>query len=63
MSSQQCRLSLLRNIEAVHKEDIKTYVSGHLNQNKLYKFEKAGHETWSTSLGAPVRLVNFLMTF
>ena len=58
MASQPGRLSLLRNIENAHKRDIKTYVSGHLNHNKLYKFEeKSGHGTWPTSTGAPVRYV------
>ena len=58
MISQQGRLSLLRNLQEAHKKDIKTYVSGHLNQNKLHKFEeKNGHEAWGTSLGAAVRYV------
>ena len=58
MASEQERLSLLRNIQEAHKGDIKTYVYGHLNHNKLYKFEeKSGHETWPTSTGAPVRYV------
>jgi hypothetical protein len=56
MISQPGRLSLLRNIEDAHKKDIKSYVSGHLNQNNLYKFqEKSSHDTWPTSLAAPVR--------
>lgn len=57
MTSQPGRLSLLRNIQDAHKKDIKTYVSGHLNLNKLNKFqEKSSRETWPTSLGAPVRM-------
>ena len=55
MSFERGRLSLLESIQDVHKEDIKTYVSGHLNQSKLNKFENARHETWATSMQAPVR--------
>ena len=58
MTSQPERLSLLRNTQDAHKKDIKAYVSGHLNHNNLHKCqEKSSHETWPTSLAAPVRYV------
>lgn len=56
MSFERSRLTLLQDIQDVHKKDIKSYVSGHLNQSKLNKFENTRHETWATSKEAPVRL-------
>lgn len=55
MSFERRRLSLLQNIQDAHKEDIKSYVSGHLNQSKLHKFKDDCHETWPSSKEAPVR--------
>ena len=40
---------LLENVYDVHRKDIKTYASGHLNPSKLLKPQEACHTKWETS--------------
>lgn len=63
---------LLENIYEVHRKDIKTYTSGHLNSSKLLKPPAERHTKWETSDKPPIRYVpcradveilNFLRSF
>ena len=46
---------LLENVYEVHRKDIKTFTSGHLNPSKLLKAEEKRHARWKTSDKPPVR--------
>ena len=41
--------SLLEKVYEVHRKDIKTYTSGHLNSNRLLKPPEKRHMTWDAS--------------
>lgn len=51
---------LLETIYEVHRKDIKTYTSGHLNSSKLLKPPGERHARWETSDKPPIRYVNYL---
>ena len=67
MNIEQSRLNLLRSVQDVLKQDIKTYVSGHLNQNKLKLPEaegRVGQDRWASSSQPQIRYVTFkIMSF
>lgn len=44
-----CLKDLLETIYEVHRKDIKTYTSGHLNSSKLLKPPGDRHARWETS--------------
>ncbi|XP_032238155.2 uncharacterized protein C6orf118 [Nematostella vectensis] len=48
--------NLLENVYTVHRNDIKTYASGHLNPSKLLKSEDERHKAWESSNKPPIRL-------
>ncbi|XP_015760014.1 PREDICTED: uncharacterized protein C6orf118-like [Acropora digitifera] len=49
--------NLLENVYEVHREDIKTYASGHLNLSKLLRPSDDRHKRWEASDKPPIRLV------
>ena len=51
---------LLETIYEVHRKDIKTYTSGHLNSSKLVKPPVERHARWETSDKPPIRYVSCL---
>ena len=51
---------LLETIYEVHRKDIKTYTSGHLNSSKLLKPPGERHARWETSDKPPIRYVSCL---
>ncbi|XP_073229884.1 uncharacterized protein C6orf118-like [Porites lutea] len=48
--------NLLETVYEVHRKDIKTYTSGHLNSSKLLKPPEARHKRWETADKPPIRL-------
>ena len=46
---------LLESVYEVHRKDIKTYTSGHLNASKLLKPPEARHKRWETADKPPIR--------
>ncbi|XP_058952483.2 uncharacterized protein C6orf118-like [Pocillopora verrucosa] len=48
--------NLLETVYEVHRKDIKTYTSGHLNSSKLLKPQHQRHAKWESSDKPPVRL-------
>ena len=49
--------NLLETVYEVHRKDIKTYTSGHLNSSKLLKPPEARHKRWETADKPPIRCV------
>ena len=49
--------NLLETVYEVHRKDIKTYTSGHLNSSKLLKRPEARHKRWETADKPPIRYV------
>ena len=47
--------NLLESVYEVHRKDIKTYTSGHLNPSKLLKPPEARHKRWETADKPPIR--------
>ena len=47
--------NLLENVYEVHREDIKTYASGHLNLSKLLRPSDDRHKRWEASDKPPIR--------
>lgn len=47
--------NLLETVYEVHRKDIKTYTSGHLNSSKLLKPQHQRHAKWESSDKPPVR--------
>lgn len=47
--------NLLETVYEVHRKDIKTYTSGHLNSSKLLKPPEARHKRWETADKPPIR--------
>ena len=52
---------LLETVYEVHRKDIKTYTSGHLNSSKLLKPPGERHARWETSDKPPIRYVSLSM--
>ncbi|XP_068698111.1 uncharacterized protein C6orf118-like isoform X1 [Montipora foliosa] len=48
--------NLLETVYEVHRKDIKTYTSGHLNLSKLLKPPDDRHKRWESSDKPPIRL-------
>ena len=47
--------NLLENVYEVHRKDIKTYASGHLNLSKLLRPSDDRHKRWEASDKPPIR--------
>ena len=50
--------NLLETVYDVHRKDIKTHTSGHLNSSKLLKPPDQRHTKWKTSEKPPIRYVH-----
>ena len=55
--------NLLETVYEVHRKDIKTYTSGHLNSSKLLKPPDERHKRWETADKPPIRYFELFPIF